>query len=174
MSLKWRLKTKNMDKIQFCFYLFFVTYWLCTSWLQDCIVCCVLTVFVQPWTSVTSAVATPWPLWWPVAAASPKFFSQSSSAMRAGCLSAVQFFHRIAQREACGTRQRCPVSHARHGSLQWLVLLRCGRGLPALKADTAACAAEAPCVFPFLPLANSCLSSAVNSHVTRSLCVLCY
>lgn len=103
-----------------------------------------------------------------------KFFSQSSLRMRADCLSAVQFLHRIAQREACGTRERCPVSHARHSRLKWLGLLRCGRGLPTLKADTEACTAEAPCVFSFLPLANSCLSSAVNSHVTRSLCVLCY
>lgn len=75
----------------------------------------------------------------------------------------------IAQRQACGTRQRCPMSDARHHKLKLPCLLRCGRGLPALKGDTSACATEAPCVFSFLPLANSCLSSAANFRHTFSL-----
>ncbi|KAK5873072.1 hypothetical protein PBY51_013716 [Eleginops maclovinus] len=47
-------------------------------------------------------------------------------------------------------------------------LLRCGLGVPALKVDTSACATEAPCVFPFPPLANSRLSSAANFRHTFS------
>lgn len=40
--------------------------------------------------------------------------------------------------------------------------------VPALKGDPSACATEAPCVFSFPPLADSCLSSAANFHHTFS------
>lgn len=74
----------------------------------------------------------------------------------------------IAQRQACGTWQRCPMSDARYHKQQQPCLLRCGWGIPALKGDTSACATEAPCVFSFPPLADSCLSSAANFHHTFS------
>lgn len=60
------------------------------------------------------------------------------------------------------------MSDARHHKLMQPCLLRCGRGVPALKGDTSACATEAPCVFSFPPLADSCLSSAANFHHTLS------
>lgn len=74
----------------------------------------------------------------------------------------------IAQRQACGTWQRCPMSDARYHKPQQPCLLRCGWGVPALKGDTSACATEAPCVFSFPPLADSCLSSAANFRHTFS------
>lgn len=74
----------------------------------------------------------------------------------------------IAQRQACGTWQRCPMSDAHHHQLKQPCLLRCVRGVPALKGDTSACATEAPCVFSFPPLADSCLSSAANFRHTFS------
>lgn len=86
----------------------------------------------------------------------------------------------IAQRQACGTWQRCPMRDARHHKPQQPCLLRCSWGVPALKGDTSACATEAPCVFSLPPLADSCLSSAANFRHTFSpeqwgqACVVCY
>lgn len=74
----------------------------------------------------------------------------------------------IAQRQACGTWECCPMSDAGHHRPQQPCLLRCVRGVPALKGDTSACATEAPYIFSFPPLVFSCLSSAANFHHTFS------
>lgn len=74
----------------------------------------------------------------------------------------------IAQRQACGTWQRCPMSNARYHKPPQPCLLRCSRGVSALKGDTSACATEAPHVFSFPPLVDSCLSSAATFRHTFS------
>lgn len=74
----------------------------------------------------------------------------------------------IAQRQACGTWECCPMSDAGHHRPQQPCLLRCVHGVPALKGDTSGCATEAPYIFSFPPLVFSCLSSAANFHHTFS------
>lgn len=96
--------------------------------------------------------------------------SQSSWRMWAGV------WHWESAGHSCSLSTKTSMWHLRvlpderrgHHRLEQPCLFRCVHGVPALKEDTSAWAAEAPSIFSFPPLVFSCLSSAANFHHTFS------